>query len=79
MAIKLNPLPPPSQPWMRDDRSPEEAFAAFVKTAETLLKMLNGTGGILLTDAVNDAAAAAGGVAVGALYRNGSVVMIRVA
>lgn len=34
---------------------------------------------ILLTDAVNDAAAASGGVAVGELYRNGSIVMQRVA
>jgi hypothetical protein len=31
-----------------------------------------------LGDFANDAAAAAGGVAVGALYRNGSVVMVRV-
>lgn len=32
-----------------------------------------------LVNAVNDAAAAAGGVAVSGLYRNGSVLMIRVA
>lgn len=32
-----------------------------------------------LGDYANDAAAAGGGVAVGALYRNGSVLMIRVA
>lgn len=32
-----------------------------------------------LTNAVNDAAAAIAGVAVGAMYRNGSVVMVRVA
>lgn len=31
-----------------------------------------------LVNAVNDAAAAAGGVAVGQLYRNGSVLMMRV-
>jgi hypothetical protein len=31
-----------------------------------------------LGDFANDAAAAAGGVSVGALYRNGSVVMVRV-
>ena len=33
---------------------------------------------LTLTDAANDSAAATAGVAVGALYRNGSVVMIRV-
>ncbi len=34
---------------------------------------------LTLTDAVDDAAAATAGVAVGKLYRNGSIVMIRVA
>jgi hypothetical protein len=32
-----------------------------------------------LTDAVDDAAAATAGVSVGAMYRNGSVLMVRVA
>ena len=35
--------------------------------------------GALLANFVNDAAAQAGGVPVGGLYRNGSVVMVRVA
>lgn len=35
--------------------------------------------GALLDNFVNDAAAQAGGVPVGGLYRNGSVVMVRVA
>lgn len=35
--------------------------------------------GALLDNFVNDAAAKAGGVPVGGLYRNGSVVMVRVA
>src|SRR5690349_19157226 len=33
----------------------------------------------ILTDAVNDAAAAAAGVAVGQMYRSGSVLMVRIA
>lgn len=33
----------------------------------------------VLVNAVNDAAAAAGGVAIGQSYRNGSVLMVRVA
>lgn len=32
----------------------------------------------VLVDAVNDAAAAAAGVAIGRMYRNGSVLMVRV-
>ena len=35
--------------------------------------------GALLGNFVNDAAAQAGGVPIGGLYRNGSVVMVRVA
>ena len=35
--------------------------------------------GALLGNFVNDAAAASGGVPVGGLYRNGSIVMVRVA
>lgn len=74
----LRPKPDRGVPWILADGRPSEAFATFMQTAEVLLKMFNGTGGILLSDAVNDAAAAAAGVAVGALYRNGSVLMIRV-
>ena len=39
---------------------------------------VGGAVNLTLTDAANDSAAASAGVAVGALYRNGSVVMIRV-
>lgn len=74
----LKPKPPASQPWVRPDGTPQNAFSDFMLTAEALLKMLNGSGGILLIDAANDAAAAAAGVNVGALYKNGSAVMIRV-
>ena len=35
--------------------------------------------GALLGNFVNDAAAASGGVPIGGLYRNGSIVMVRVA
>jgi hypothetical protein len=39
---------------------------------------VGGAVNLTLTDAANDSAAASAGVAVGQLYRNGSVVMIRV-
>lgn len=44
-------------------------------TGTQAISTVTGTG---LTNAVDDAAAAAAGVAVGAFYRNGSVVMVRV-
>lgn len=37
-----------------------------------------GSSGVTLTNAANDAAAAAAGIPVGSFYRNGSVVMLRV-
>lgn len=79
MIAQLRPKPPASTPWVDENRRPTEAFGTFMQTVETLLKLLNGSGGMLLTDAVNDAAASAAGVPIGAFYRNGSVVMIRVA
>lgn len=74
----LRPKPPPTQRWVNNDGTPTEQFSTFIQAADALLRMLNGTGGIVLVDAVNDAAAAAAGVELGALYRNGSAVMIRV-
>lgn len=47
-------------------------------TAITVRRSTGRVGLLSLTNAVNDAAAASGGVAVGELYRNGSVVMQRV-
>lgn len=76
--IALRPKPTPSQPWIENGR-PTEPFASFMQTAEQLLKLLNGSGGMTFTNAANDAAAAAAGVPVGAFYRNGSIMQIRVA
>lgn len=78
LLTALRPKPPGQQRWVNPNGTPTEQLDTFLKSAETLLKMFNGSGGILLIDAGNDAAAAAAGVEVGALYRNGSVVMIRV-
>lgn len=82
MAVLITPLKPRPErntPWVTPDGHPSEALASFIQSAESLLKLLNGTGGMTLTNAANDGAAAAANVAVGGLYRNGSVVMIRVA
>lgn len=75
----LKPKPDRGVPFVGPDGKPTEAFNTFLQTAEKLLKLLNGAGGMVLANAANDAAAATAGVPVGALYRNGSVVMIRVA
>lgn len=79
MIAQLKPKPERNTPWVEANGHPTEAFATFVQTADRLLKLLNGVGGMTLTNAANDGAAAAAGVPIGAFYRNGSVVMIRVA
>lgn len=58
-----------------DARTPDwpRQVAEAIRTLDNRTKLSN------LGDYANDAAAATGGVPVGALYRNGSVLMIRVA
>lgn len=66
---------------------PVDASPTWVRmAAETVNSLLNrataletATDWAALGNYANDTAAAAGGVAVGELYRNGSVVMVRVA
>jgi hypothetical protein len=78
LLVQLKPKPDRNQDWVGPDGRPTEAFNSFVQQMNILATMLNGNGGIVLTNAANDAAAAAANVPVGAFYRNGSVVMIRV-
>lgn len=60
---------------LQDVRRSDGALKNGIVTSDALATSLF-TG---LVDAADDAAAAAGGVAVGATYRNGSVLMVRVA
>jgi hypothetical protein len=66
---------------MTEGGRPSQAFRQYMLTLDATVKALaanlNGAPA-QLTNAANDAAAAAAGVAVGQLYRNGSVVQIRV-
>lgn len=56
-----------------------EAETAITAAQGDITALETATNWAALADYVDDAAAAAGGVPVGALYRNGSVVMVRVA
>jgi hypothetical protein len=71
-------LPPPSVPWVDTQGRPTQAFAQYITQTDALARLLAGGNIGTLANAANDAAASAAGVAVGALYRNGSVVQIRV-
>lgn len=72
----VQPLPLPSIPWF-DSRTgrPTLEFGRWATALDAVMR-----GGLLgtLTNAANDGAAAAAGVPLNGLYRNGSVVQIRV-
>jgi len=72
----LPPLPPPALPWF-DPRTglPNDVFRNWCASVDRIFRA--GQLGTLV-NAVNDAAAAAAGVPVSGLYRNGSTVLIRV-
>lgn len=68
---------PAQQPFLiGDNRQVSTAWIAFFDSLTSRLAQLEALAGS--TSYANDAAAAAGGVQIGALYRNGSAVMVRV-
>lgn len=74
MSFSLDDFPLPQQPWPYVDPKtgfPTQAFLQFFQAMVSNLR--NGTAGPL-TEATDDAAAAAAGVPVGGLYQNTTVV-----
>lgn len=57
---------------------PTQVFRDYMAKLDALVAAMAGGNAPPLVNAANDAAAAAAGVAVGNLYRNGSVVQMRV-
>ena len=82
MAQAPNPLPAVSNAWISVPAgSPSYAFQTYFLTLDAAVRNLcNNLFGspTQLVNAANDAAAAKAGVKVGQLYRNGSIVMVRV-
>lgn len=81
MAQAPGPLTPVSVPWVDPDGKPALSFRQYFLTLDAAVRaMVAGLFGapVQLTNAANDAAAALAGVKIGQLYRNGSVVQIRV-
>lgn len=70
-------LPQRNYQWMQPNATPTELFANWAIQADALLRSVAAGNYVSLFNAVNDAAAAAGGVAIGQLYRNGNAVQIR--
>jgi hypothetical protein len=71
-------LPPPdiSAPYV--DSKTGQATVSFYNWIRSLYDSMRGLSVTDLQNAANDGAAAAAGVKVGGLYRNGSVLMVRV-
>jgi hypothetical protein len=55
-----------------------QQFRDYLLKLDALVSALTTSASTSLTNAVNDAAAAAAGVPIGSLYRNGSVIQTRV-
>jgi hypothetical protein len=71
MAVPpLKPLPDSNEPIV-GKTPPSQRYLEYLQQIDKILRTMS-------INAVNDAAAAAAGVPVGSLYRNGSVVQIRV-
>lgn len=63
-----------------DDKGgkPSQAFRDYMAKLDALITTMTTGMNVALVSAANDAAAAAAGVQVGQLYRNGSVIQVRV-
>jgi hypothetical protein len=59
------------------DGNATQVFRDYLSRLDALVAALT-TGATVLTNAANDGAAAAAGVQVGQLYRNGSVIQVRI-
>lgn len=78
MAAAPSPLPPPNLAVTWSGKAPTQVYAIYWQSLDATVRALAGNNLGPLTNAANDAAAAAAGVAINQLYRNGSVVQIRV-
>lgn len=75
----LPPQPPLISAMVDPDRTPANVWQGYLLSLDLIVRGLAGNKIGPLTNAVNDAAAAAAGVQVGGLYRTGSQVNIRIA
>ena len=71
-----SPLPQPALTWFTSQG--RQDYAQYITKLDALISAMAGGNVGTLTNAANDAAAAAAGVAIGQLYRNGSILNVRV-
>lgn len=68
----------PLFPIVGKDGRPTQTYRDYLSKLDALVTAIATGMNTALVNAANDAAAAAAGVQVGQLYRNGSVIMVRV-
>ncbi len=68
----------PSFPIVDNAGRPTQLFRDYMRSLDALVTAIATGMNVSLTNAANDGAAAAAGVNVGQLYRNGSIIMVRV-
>ena len=79
MAIPFKvPQPLPTLPMVNRDGTPTLPWAQYLPQLQALVVQLAAGQTGTLVNAANDAAAAAAGVGVSQVYRNGSQLMVRV-
>ncbi len=68
----------PAFPITDQSGKPTQFFRDYLSKLDALVAAIATGTNVALVNAANDAAAAAAGVQIGQLYRNGSVIMVRV-
>jgi hypothetical protein len=78
LTLKIPPLPQATVSLVGPGGAGSITFAQYLIALDATVRALASGNVGTFVEAANDAAAAAAGVAVGSIYRNGSQVMIRV-
>jgi hypothetical protein len=79
MATPPTPLPPLTSRWVDiTDGSPSQILRQYMLSLDAVVRALTGGNIGPVASAVDDAAAASAGVAVGGIYQSGGMVRIRI-
>lgn len=78
MSLPSKPKFDPKLALVDKDGNATQLFRDYMAKLDALVTALTTGGNVALVNAANDAAAAAAGVPVGWMYRNGSTISVRV-
>lgn len=78
MSLPVKTKFDPSFPLVDSSGRPTQLFRDYMAKLDALVAAIATGMNVALVNAANDAAAAAAGVGIGQLYRNGSIINVRV-